>query len=194
MTAPAPSITEVTSYSEMIAAIRTQVGALGVRYEDFDELAGFAAGLSGKVFGPSMVKRLGPEKLFDAMRAAGLRIKLEPDPDQLEKMRIRIAENYNPRQGNQARMNNSASPAGTYMMSRVFKHFAKLGGKARMAKMTPKERRSHQQMAALAKAKQDRKRRKALHQRRIKDAKRRLLAPDVGAAGAANDIAGSQSL
>ncbi|MEH2560894.1 hypothetical protein [Bradyrhizobium sp. AZCC 2289] len=37
--------------------------------------------------GPAIVlflqTRLGPEKLFDAMRAAGLRIKLEPDPLQL---------------------------------------------------------------------------------------------------------------
>jgi hypothetical protein len=118
----------VTSYTELITGIRTQLGALNIRYEDFDELAGFAAGLSGKVFGPSQVKRLGPEKLFDAMRAAGLRIRLEADPEQLEKMRNRIAENYNPRQANQARPNNHSHPS-TKMVDTVLNYLAnKKGG------------------------------------------------------------------
>src|SRR5258708_5883048 len=91
---PTPAVTAVTCYSELIDAIRDQVGALGVRYQDFDSLVDFAPGLTGKVFGPSQVKRLGPEKLFDALRGAGLRLKVEEDPEQLEKMRRRIAENF----------------------------------------------------------------------------------------------------
>lgn len=149
--------TPVTSYTELISAIRDQVGALGVRYQDFDELVDFPPGLTGKVFGPSQVKRLGPEKLFDALRGAGLRLKVEPDPEQIEKMRKRIAANFNPRQANQARMNNEASPAGRHMMGRVFRHFAKLGGKARMAKMSKKELREHQRKAAMAGVKKRRK-------------------------------------
>jgi hypothetical protein len=39
-----------------------------------------------------------PEKLFDAIRAAGLRIRLEDDPEQTAKMARHIAENFNPRQ------------------------------------------------------------------------------------------------
>lgn len=176
MNAPVRAITvatsEVTSYSELIAAIRARIGELAIRYEDFDVLAGFAPGLSGKVFGPSQVKRLGPEKLFDALCAASLKIDVKPDLEQLAKMQKQMAEKCQTRQANQARMNNSASPAGTYMMSRVFKHFAKLGGKARMAKMSKEERSQHQRRAALAKAKQDRKKAKALHRRRIKDRQR----------------------
>lgn len=166
----------VTSYTELIAGIRTQLGALGIRYEDFDELAGFAAGLSGKVFGPAQVKRLGPEKMFDAMRAAGLRISLECDPDQLAKMTQRIAENYNPRQANQARMGNEASPAGTHMMGRVFRHFAKLGGKARMSKMSKEERSKHAQHASNMRWRKERKRRKAAHIRRQRDRARTAAA------------------
>jgi hypothetical protein len=96
----------VTSYTELIGVIRTRVGQLGVRYLDFDKLAGWAEGLSGKIFGPSEVKRLGPEKLFDALRASGMRIRLEHDPEQTQKMQARIAENFNPRQANQVRMGN----------------------------------------------------------------------------------------
>ncbi|KJC37707.1 hypothetical protein [Bradyrhizobium sp. LTSP857] len=99
----------ITSYSELIAAINAQREALGVRQQDFDELAGFTPGMTGKAFGPGMVRRLGPEKLFDAMRAAGLAIHLEPDPEQVERMKRRIAENYLPRQANQARPNNRAN-------------------------------------------------------------------------------------
>lgn len=97
---------EITSYTELIGGIRDRVGHLGIRYEDFDDLAGFASGLSGKIFGPSQVKRLGPEKLFDAIRAAGLRLRIEEDTEQTAKMSQRIAERYLPRQTNQARMNN----------------------------------------------------------------------------------------
>jgi hypothetical protein len=96
----------ITCYTELIQRLRDRVGQLEVRYLDFDKLAGFAEGLTGKVFGPSQVKRLGPEKMFDAIRAAGLRLRIEEDPEQLEKMRKQIAENCQPRQGNQARMGN----------------------------------------------------------------------------------------
>lgn len=163
----------VTSYTELIEVIRDQVGKLGVRYEDFDTLAGFPAGLTGKAFGPAQVKRLGPEKLFDALRSAGLRIWIDRDPAQERKMTQRIADDFLPRQSNQARMGNEASPAGTRMMGRVFRHFAKLGGKARMAKMTPKERSAHQRMAALARAKKDRKRRDYLVKERARGVRRR---------------------
>jgi hypothetical protein len=170
----------LTSYTELIAEIREQVGRLGVRYEDFDVLAGFPAGLTGKALGPAQVKRLGPEKLFDAIRAAGGRLRFEVDPEQFERMKGTIARKLmQPRQANQARMNNEASPAGRHMMGRVFRHFAKLGGKARMAKMTPQERRAHQRMAALAKAKADRKSRRAREKERLRSVRRRAAAAEA---------------
>lgn len=157
---------EVTSYSELIAGIRSQLGALGIRYEDFDDLAGFAAGLSGKVFGPAQVKRLGPEKMFDAMRAAGLRMRLEADPEQLAKMQARIAENFNPRQANQARMNNSASPISRHLMTRVYGHFLKEARKKRWSKTSKKQRSEHARMMAMAGVKKRRKQKKIARQRR----------------------------
>jgi hypothetical protein len=100
---------EVTCYSELIEGIKARLGELGIRQVDFDKLANWAEGLTGKAFGPSRVKRLGPEKLFDAIRAAGLKLRLEADPEQLEKMQKQIAENCRPRQANQARPNNQAN-------------------------------------------------------------------------------------
>jgi hypothetical protein len=143
-------LSEVTSYTELMTAIQAQVGALGLRLVDFDDLAGFPLGLSGKVFGPSQVKRLGPEKVFDALRAAGLRLRVEEDPEQVAKMKARISENYNPRQANQARPNNSASPVSTALLSRVFKHLSRKGTKARWANKSPKERVEHARKMAMA--------------------------------------------
>jgi len=97
----------VTSYTELIGVIRAQIGVMGVKYADFDALAWFAPGLSGKVFGPAQVKRLGPEKLFDALRCAGLRLRVEIDPEQLAKMEAVIEKKLiEPRQAHQARPNN----------------------------------------------------------------------------------------
>jgi hypothetical protein len=105
-------IEPVTSYTEALGPIRERVGSvLKIRYEDFDHLCGFAAGLSGKVFGQSQVRRFGIEKFFDALRGAGLRIYLEEDPEQTARMLARIAENYLPRDANQARPNNHAHPS-----------------------------------------------------------------------------------
>jgi hypothetical protein len=116
----------VTSYNEALPHIRDRVGAvLKISYEDFDSLCDFAAGLSGKVFGAAQVKRFGIEKFFDALRGAGLRIRLEEDPEQTAKMLARISENYYPRQANQARMNNENHRRPSQnLIDRVLTHLA----------------------------------------------------------------------
>jgi hypothetical protein len=97
---------EITCYGELINALKEQVGAMGVRYEDFDSLAGWAAGLTGKAFGAAQARRLGPEKMFDAIRAAGMRLRIEIDPEQLDRMKKRATDNFLPRKANQAKTNN----------------------------------------------------------------------------------------
>ena len=156
-------MTLATSYTELIVAIKDKLGALNIRYEDFDDLAGFAPGLSGKVFGPCQVKRLGIEKVFDALRASGKRLRLEDDPEQDAKMRERIAENFIPRQANQARMGNSASPISKPLMARVYGHFLKEARKKRWVNTTKKERSEHARMMAMAGV---RKRRKLMKRRK----------------------------
>lgn len=159
-------MTEITTYTELIESLRDKVGRLGVRYQDFDVLATFPAGLSGKVFGPCQVKRLGIEKVFDALRAAGLRLRLEDDPEQTAKMQIRIAEKFNPRQANQARMNNASSPISKPLMTRVYGHFLREARKKRWTGTTAKERSDHARMMVMARIKKERKRKRALKARR----------------------------
>jgi hypothetical protein len=62
---------------------------------------------------------------FVALRGAGLRIKLEEDPEQTAKMLARVAENYNPRQANQARMSNENHRRPSQnLIDRVLTHLA----------------------------------------------------------------------
>jgi hypothetical protein len=159
---------EVTSYTELITGIQARLGELGIRQVDFDKLAGFPEGLTGKAFGPSQVKRLGPEKLFDALRAAGLRLRLEADPEQLEKMRQQIEENCQPRQSNQARPNNQASPVSAALLSRCFKHLSRLGTKKRWSRVSKKRRVEHAKMMAMAGVKKRRKRMRMMAKRTVR--------------------------
>jgi hypothetical protein len=133
---------EITSYTEAIEAIRPRLGQLKIRYQDFDTLCDFPSGLTGKCLGPARPKRLGIEKFFDAMRGAGLRIRLEEDPEQTAKMRTRISENFNPRQANQARMGNSSNLSNKVIDGVLNYLTTKKGGLARLNKAV-KEARSN---------------------------------------------------
>lgn len=162
----------ITSYTELVEGIRDRVGVLGMRYQDFDDLAGFPAGLSGKVFGPMQVKRLGIEKLFDALRGAGLRLTIEEDPEQTARMRARIAEHYNPRQASQARQSNHASTISSHVLSRAFSHVMRQARKQRWAGTTAAERSAHASKMAKERWRKHRKRLKANHRRRQLEAER----------------------
>jgi hypothetical protein len=172
--------TEVTSYSELITAIKDQVAAMAIRYEDFDTLCDFAPGMTGKAFGPAQVKRLGPEKLFDALRAAGLRLRVEIDPEQQAKMKARCDSHFTPRQANQARPNNHASTISSHVLSRAFGHVLRKARKQRWAGKSPEERSEHARMIANARWKAERKRRNAAHRGRQKQKER---AGDTTSAG-----------
>jgi hypothetical protein len=144
-------IEPVTSYSEALGLIRERVGTvLKIRYQDFDSHCDFAEGLSGKVFGASQVKRLGIEKFFDAIRGVGLRIRFEEDPEQTARMLERVARNYEPRQANQARPNNT-SHLSNKTIDEVLNYLAsKRGGLARLRDAVKQARSNSARHAAKA--------------------------------------------
>jgi hypothetical protein len=95
------------------------------------------------VLGRAQVKRLGIEKFFDAVRGVGLRIRFEEDPEQTEKMLARIAENYQPRQANQARPGNRSHLCNS-MIDEVLGYLAnRKGGLARLNKAVKQARSNH---------------------------------------------------
>ena len=132
----------VTCYAELIQSLRNRLGELGVRYLDFHTLCQFPDGLTGKCLGPSQVKRFGIEKFFDAIRGAGLRIRLEEDPEQTAKMRQHIAENFSPRQANQARPGNHSHPSNK-LIDDVLSYLANKRGGLTQLNRAVKEARSN---------------------------------------------------
>ena len=135
---------DVTCYTEALGPIRERIGSvLKITYQNFDDLCGLPSGLSGKCLGQAQVKRFGIEKFFDALRGAGLRIRLEEDPEQTEKMLRRIAENYPPRQANQARLGNSANLSNKFIDSVLDCLTTKKGGIARLNKAVKQARANH---------------------------------------------------
>lgn len=175
---PTPGEGVATHYVEAIPLIRARLAHLAIRYEDFDTHCSFPDGLTGKCLGPSMVKRFGVDKFFDALAGAGLRIRLEEDPEQTAKMRQRITENYVPRQANQSRPNNHASAISSHVLSRAFGHILRKARKNRWANTTKAERSAHARMMAMTRHRKERKKRKAAKIRRD-----RLRASDTMSAG-----------
>lgn len=168
----------ITSYTELIKGIDAERVALGIRHLDFEVLIGVAQGHWGKAAGMLQVKKLGIEKIFDALRGAGLRIRLEIDPEQRAKMQARIEENFNPMQMNQARPRHASTPASSQVLSRVFKPLARMGGKARWHKKTKAERSEHMRMMVMERERKRRKARKVAQRRRQKDNARCVAAAE----------------
>jgi hypothetical protein len=141
---------DAVTYNELIDGIQVRLGELGIRQVDFDKLCLWSDGLSGKAFGPSRVKRLGSDMLFVAIRAAGLKLRLEPDPEQLARMQKQIAENCQPRQANQARMNNHSHPS-QKLIDDVLSHLeSKRGGLAQLRDAVKKAKSNWARRAANA--------------------------------------------
>lgn len=131
----------VTNYLELIRGIDAARIEMGLRHLDFEALSGMALGHWGKVAGPSQVKRLGIEKTFDALRATGLRIRLEVDPEQRAKMAARAATNFLPMDKRQVRPSNYAQPSAKAIDS-ILNHLANKQGGLRRLNDAVKEARS----------------------------------------------------
>lgn len=174
MTAPA---TEVTSYTELIAAIDAGRMEMGYRHLDFEVLIGVTQGHWGKAAGMLQVKKLGIEKIFDALRGAGLKISVEVDQDQRAKMLARAAQRFNPMQANQARPRHSSTLPSTPVLNRVMQPWRKIGGKKRWAGKSKKEISEHMRMMALARVRKDRKAKRVALRRRQKQRERCVAPP-----------------
>jgi hypothetical protein len=152
----------ITTYTEMIAAIDAARQRRGWRHLDFEKLVDMAEGSWAKVAGPVQMRRLGPEKFFDAMRAAGLKIIAEDDPEQIERMNRQVAKKLiHPGQLNQARNGNHASAISTQVLSRAFGHVLREARKKRWVGKSKTERSEHARKIANMRWKRVRKRRAA---------------------------------
>jgi hypothetical protein len=132
------------SYAGMLEAIRARVNELQVHGERFDAHVGLPEGYLSKLVGARPIRRLGMTSLAPVLNGLGLKCQFIEDPAGVERLRNRVA----PR--NPSYVRTMPADAGITLTARMLKRIRRLGGQARMAQLTAKERRELARKAALA--------------------------------------------
>jgi hypothetical protein len=85
---PTPEFSQVvTTYGEILAALRDCANQLDISRGTIDSIAGIADGLASKILAVGQLKRLGVESLPAVVQALGLRITIEHDDETYERVR-----------------------------------------------------------------------------------------------------------
>jgi hypothetical protein len=137
-------IASFDSYEGMLEALRARVHELQIHGERFDELAGLPDGYLSKLIGTRPVRRVGMTSFSPLMNALGLRCLFVEDPEGTERLKSRLK----PRNPSYVRIMPAA--ASILFTARMLKRIRRLGGQARMAQLTAKERSELARKAALA--------------------------------------------
>ena len=125
-------IADVSSYEGMLEALRSRVTELQICGERFDEFAGLPRGYLSKLVGAHPTRKLGMQSFAPVLCGLGLRLLVIEDHEATERLRNRLP----PRNGSYVR-----SAAWQVTLTRRFlQKIGRLGGKANMAKLTPKQR------------------------------------------------------
>jgi hypothetical protein len=120
------------SYAEMLEAIRERVNELQINGERFDEYAGLPRGYYSKLAGAKPIRRLGMTSFAPVLNGLGLKCQFIEDQEATERLKNRLP----PRNGSYVR-----SAAWQVTLTRRFlQKIGRLGGKANMARLTPKQR------------------------------------------------------
>ncbi|MGA8696570.1 MAG: hypothetical protein WB689_22580, partial [Xanthobacteraceae bacterium] len=128
-------IADVNSYEEMIAVLRRRVAELQIKGRAFDAFAGLPDGYLSKLIAERPVRRIGMVSFSPLMNALGLRCLFVEDPEGTERLKSRLK----PRNASYVRTMPAA--ASIVFTARMLKRIRRLGGQARMAQLTPEQRR-----------------------------------------------------
>jgi hypothetical protein len=132
------------SYAGMLDAIRERVNELQIHGERFDSHVGLPEGYLSKLVGARPVRRLGMTSFAPILGGLGLKCQFIEDSEGTARIKNRIA----PRNPSYVRVMPAA--ASILFTARMLKRIRRLGGKARMAQMTAKQRSKLARKAALA--------------------------------------------
>src|SRR5215472_17351966 len=137
-------IATFNSYAGMLEAIRARVHELQVNGERLDEYVGLPRGYYSKVAGARPIRRLGMTSFAPILNGLGLKCQFIEDPIGTERLKSRVP----PRNASYVRTMPAA--AGILFTARMLKRIRRLGGIARMAKLTPEQRSELGKKAAAA--------------------------------------------
>jgi hypothetical protein len=128
----------------MLDVIRARVAELQINGERFDEYAGLPKGYLSKLIRAQPIRRIGMTSFEPLLVSLGLRCQFVEDPRGTERLKTRLV----PRNPSFVRVMPAA--ASIVFTARMLKRIRRLGGQARMAQLTAKERSELGRRAALA--------------------------------------------
>jgi hypothetical protein len=132
------------SYAGMLEAIRARVNELQIHGERFDAHVGLPEGYLSKLVGARPIRKLGMISFAPILNGLGLKCQFIEDLEST----ARLKNHVTPR--NPSYVRTMPASAGITFTARMLKRIRRLGGQARMAQMTAKERRELARKAALA--------------------------------------------
>ena len=135
-------LADVTSYNEMLAALRARVVELGINGERFDEYAGLPKGYLSKLVGANPVRRLGMTSFAPVLAGLGLRLRVIEDPD----LTARLKNKLLPRNGSYVRGGFTHLALTTRFMQKI----GRKGAQARIDNSTARQRQEWARKAAIA--------------------------------------------
>jgi hypothetical protein len=127
-------IATFNSYAEMLEVIRARVNELQINGERFDEYAGLPKGYLSKLIGVRPIRRIGMTSFEPLLVSLGLRCQFVEDPQGAERLKARLV----PRNPSFVRVMPAA--ASIVFTARMLARIRRMGGIARMAQLTPKQR------------------------------------------------------
>ena len=134
---------EFVEYSDFIQTVRNRVAELGIHGTRFDSLVGWPEGYLSKLICAQPVRRIGMTSMGPLLSAMGVKLQMVEDPAGTARLR-----RLPPRNPSYARV--MPADACIVLTPRMLKRIRRLGGQARMAQLTPKERSELARKAALA--------------------------------------------
>src|SRR6516164_3938862 len=139
---------EFVEYSDFVQAVRNRVVELGIHGTRFDSLAGWPEGYLSKLTAQRPVRRIGMSSMGPLLSAMGVKLQMVEDPAGTARLR-----RLPPR--NPSYVRTMPADACIVLTPRMLKRIRRLGGKARMAKLSAEERSALARRAAQARWRRD---------------------------------------
>ena len=141
--APRVIADEIVEYSDFMQALRARVDELQIQGDSFCEFAGLPRGYLSKLLTIRNVRRVGMQSMGVLLSAMGVKLQMVENPAGTARLRRLPPRNLSYVRGMPA-------DAGMMLTPRMLKRIRKLGGQARMAKLTAKQRSALGRKAAAA--------------------------------------------
>jgi hypothetical protein len=139
--APPRVIADVSSYEQMLAALRARATELSVNGERFDEFAGLPRGYLSKLIGVNPTRRIGMTSWAAVISGLALRCLFVVDEEAERRLRERVP----PRNPSYVR----GTPS-IVLTVRHFKKLGRMGAQARVDNSTKQQRQEWARKAAIA--------------------------------------------